>query len=214
MSDYRRSLIPGGTFFFTLVTYQRQRILCSDEIRAGLRDAIRTTQVRMPFTIDAWVLMPDHLHAIWTLPENDDDFSARWSMIKRLVTQQVAHRVAVSGAHGAPYSTHRNVVSGARGAPYKRVGCAVRTTPLSESRKKRREGNLWQRRFWEHLVRDEIDLKRCLDYLHWNPVRHGYVSCIADWPYSSFHRFVSQCLYPEDWGGGEADHLDQSLFGE
>jgi putative transposase len=180
MPNYRRAAVPGGTYFFTLTSYQRRNILCNDEVRIALRDSIRTTQAKHPFTIDAWVLMPDHLHCIWILPPGDDGYSIRWSMIKRLVTQ----RVGFTG--GAPY--------------------------VSASREKRREGHCWQRRFWEHWVRDENDLNRCRNYLHWNPVKHGHVSRVADWPYSTFHRFVREGMYTEDWGGQGID--DGGSFGE
>jgi REP element-mobilizing transposase RayT len=272
MPNYRRAAIPGGTYFFTLVTYRRQKILCHENIRAALRDAINTTRTKLPFTIDAMVLLPDHLHAIWTLPENDHAYSARWSMIKRLVTQRVG---GVVGAHGAPYVMPSAGVAGAHGAPYGNrgdgvvgcavrtditagrddgavgcavrtdintgrgddfvgcaartdinyengggddfVGCAVRTdnshaAPVSQSRKKRREGTIWQRRFWEHRVRDQADLNRCLDYLHWNPVKHEIVSRVADWPYSTFHRYVREGVYAQDWGGQGIDDL--GAFGE
>ena len=108
MPNYRRAAITCGTYFFTLVTYRHQKILCHENIRTALRDAIVTTRTKLPFTIDAMVLMPDHLHAIWTLPENDNAYSVRWSMIKRLVTQRVG---GVHGAFGAvlgvrPYISH------------------------------------------------------------------------------------------------------------
>ena len=213
MPNYRRADIPGGTYFFTLVSYRRQKILCNENIRIALRDAIVTTRTKLPFTIDAWVLMPDHLHTIWTLPENDNAYSVRWSMIKRLVTQRVA---GDDGAHGAPYGLSSDGGNGVID-----VGCAVRTgvdsnahgsCEVSASRLKRREGNIWQRRFWEHQVRDQDDLNRCLDYLHGNPLKHGHVVRVVDWPYSTFHRFVREGLYPEGWGGGEVD--DGSVFGE
>ena len=188
MPKYRRAKLPGGTYFFTLVTYQRRNILLQEEIRAALRYAIRTTQARLPFSIDAWVLLPDHLHAIWVLPRNDGDYSNRWSMIKRLVTQRVVGCCDAVGAHGTPYCT--------------------------ASRVRRQEGGLWQRRFWEHLIRDEIDLNRCRDYLHWNPVKHGHVSRVADWPYSTFHRYVRDGRYQKDWGGGSVNDLDGEIFGE
>ncbi len=196
MPNYRRADVSGGTYFFTLVTHRRQKVLCHDNVRRALRNAIETTRIKLPFTIHAWVLMPDHLHTIWTLPENSDNYSARWSMIKRLVTQSV-------GAHGAPYRNRDG--SGAHGAPYN-------AGPLSASRVKRREGHFWQRRFWEHLVCDQEDLNRCLDYLHWNPVKHGYVSQVADWPYSTFHRFVREGVYPKGWGGQGVD--SDGAFGE
>ena len=251
MPNYRRADIPGATYFFTLVSYRRQKILCNNNIRIALRDAIVNTRTKLPFTIDAWVLMPDHLHVIWTLPENDRAYSVRWSMIKRLVTQRVAgcgdgahgdfgahdapygvSRQGDIGAHGAPYDGHgrsneesaldcrvrhahhhHNHPNQPHGAPYDGVvdvGCAVRTdrfhgAAVSASRLKRREGNIWQRRFWEHRVRDQADLNRCMDYLHWNPVKHGYVERVHDWPYSTFHRFVREGLYTENWGGQGVD---------
>ena len=102
MPNYRRADMTGATYFFTLVSHRRRPILCDDAIRLSLREAITTVQNKHAFDIDAWVLLPDHLHCIWTLPENDHAYSVRWSMIKRLVTQAV-------GAHGAPYDDARQV---------------------------------------------------------------------------------------------------------
>ncbi|WP_020482638.1 transposase [Methylomonas sp. MK1] len=98
MSRYRRSHNPGDTYFFTVVTYRRQAILCDEPVREALRKAIASTRAKRPFTIDAWVLLPDHLHStawmqevgqcmeqlpsIWTLPVDDGDFATRWSVIK------------------------------------------------------------------------------------------------------------------------------------
>jgi putative transposase len=126
----------------------------------------------MPFSIDAMVLLPDHLHCIWTLPEGDADYAMRWNRIKRGVSQRTRERVAAT---------------------------------LSASRLKRGELGLWQRRFWEHQIRDERDFARHVEYIHWNPVKHGYVTRAADWPYSSFHRYVTQGVYPRNWGGGDTD---------
>ena len=193
MPEYRRSFVPGGTYFFTLVTYQRQRILCDDVVRFALREAIDSTRKHYPFTIDSWVLLPDHLHCILTLPEGDKSYSRRWSMIKRLVTQRLG------GAHSAPYGD-RN------------VGCAARTNPVSTSRLKRRESNIWQRRFWEHQIHNEKDLNHYRDYLHWNPVKHALVPQVCAWPYSTFHRFVNEGFYERHWGGSGID--DSSGFGE
>jgi len=184
MPNYRRAIVPGGSFFFTVVSRQRRPVLCHPEIRTALRAAITTVRETHPFTINAWVLLPDHLHCVWTLPDGDADFSVRWAMIKRFVTQRIAG--TGHGAQSAPYG----------GATWL----------------KRHEGGLWQRRFWEHQVRDPTDLNRCLDYLHWNPVKHGYVDRVADWPYSTFHRFVREGRYPGDWGG--KDLVDKGGFGE
>ncbi len=169
MPNYRRAKTQGGTYFFTVVTHQRQPILCNKDFRHALRQAIETTRITQPFDIDAWVLLPDHLHCIWTLPAKDANFSARWSMIKRLVTKQCGKSYFQEQLYNA-------------------------------SRRKRRESTLWQRRFWEHLIRDEDDYQRYMDYLHYNPVKHGTITKLKDWPYSSFHRYVKQGVYVKSWG--------------
>jgi putative transposase len=169
MSQYRRARVPGGTIFFTVVTYKRQTFLCDEDVRLALRDAVDKVRDRYPFNIDAWVLLPDHLHTIWTLPEGDADFSLRWNLIKRFVTRACAEHLK-------------------------------RPEWLSKSKEKHRESTLWQRRFWEHQIRDDRDYAAHMDYLHFNPVKHGYVKRVADWPYSSFHRHVRNDVYPNDWG--------------
>ena len=186
MPSYRRAIVPGGTFFFTVVSWQRRPVLCNPDIRATLRAAITTVRKTHPFTVNAWVLLPDHLHCVWTLPDGDADFAVRWAMIKRFVTR----RIAAPG-------------NGARSAPYG-----------GDSRLKRHEGGLWQRRFWEHCIRDQRDLERCRDYLHWNPVKHGHVTRVVDWPYSTFHRWVNDGVYPVDWGGEVVRQIDGHRFGE
>lgn len=170
MPNYRRYPSASKIYFFTLATYQRQPVLLAPEFRSALRSAITETRRHCPFSIDGWVLLPDHLHCIWTLPDQDVDFSRRWSMIKRLATQKL------------------------RGLSL------VRTAHPTESRSKRREGSIWQRRFWEHQIRDERDLCHHLDYCYWNPVKHGLVQEVRLWPYSTFHRDVRRGLYPESWG--------------
>lgn len=179
MPDYRRARLKGGTYFFTLTALERRPILTDERFRTALRHAILEVKSSMPFENIAWVLLPDHLHTIWQLPENHADYSTRWSAIKRLVTQQC-------GTLAPP--------------------------PTSTSRQLRREGTLWQRRFWEHLIRDENDLERHIDYIHYNPVKHGYVAKVGDWPYSTFHRYVRAGIYPKDWASEETDPTDQ--FGE
>jgi putative transposase len=85
---------------------------------------------------------------------------------------------------------------------------------LTASKRRRGEGTIWQRRYWEHVIRDQEDMHRFTDYLHYNPVKHSHVSTVAEWPYSTFHRFVWHGLYPEDWGGSGSEALDGKLFGE
>ncbi len=171
MVNYRRHALPGGTYFFTLVTHQRHPWLCTDLARQTLRAAILQVKLTLPFTIDAMVLLPDHLHCIWTLPEGDSDYATRWRLIKTYVTKQAGHQLNPDAQ-------------------------------LNNSRIKRREGTLWQRRFWEHWIRDEADYVRHCDYIHYNPVRHRLCQMPLEWEFSSFHRFVKAGIYPADWGGG------------
>ena len=169
MPNYRRAYTAGATYFFTVVTHQRQRFLCDEHVRRALHDGIEWVRESHPFIIDAWVLLPDHIHAVWTLPENDADFGVRWGKIKRYITQQCGERL---------YQSER----------------------ASDGKILRHESTLWQRRFWEHFIRDEVDFERCINYAHYNPVKHGLVKRVVDWEYSTFHRYVKQGVYPENWG--------------
>lgn len=168
MSRYRRDNTPGATWFFTVVTYKRREFLCDEPVRTALRDAINTTRLSWLFRIDAWVLLPDHMHCLWTLPEGDADFSTRWNLIKRRTSKalkDICHRPEWMNA----------------------------------SKKAHRELTFWQRRFWEHRIRDEKDFERHADYIHFNPVKHGLCSRPAEWAYSSLHRYMGQGVYPVDW---------------
>jgi putative transposase len=164
MPNYRRAFLPGGCWFFTATLLECQSSLLVDQIEA-LREAIRRTRERFPFHIDAMTILPDHIHAVRTLPPGDANFSVRrWIKI----------RFARSMPHGERPSRVRE----ARG-----------------------ERGIWQRRFWEHLIRDENDYARHVEYCYINPVKHGYVTKVADWPYSSFHRDVRAGLFPDEWAG-------------
>jgi putative transposase len=140
MPNYRRAFVPGGCWFFTVNLLDRRRRLLTDHIDA-LREATRLTQTRHPFSIDAMVVLPDHIHAVWTLPPSDADFSLRWRLIK------------IGLAKAVPKTELRSAV---------RVG--------------RGERAIWQRRFWEHLIRDDEDYRRHVEYCYINPVKHGLVS--------------------------------------
>jgi len=175
MVNYRRNRIAGGSYFFTVTLNDRQSHTLTDHIGL-LRVAFHETQRSRPFTIDAIVILPEHLHTVWTLPPDDADYSGRWRAIKSRFTR--ALRKA-----GKPVTRHANG-----------------------------EYAVWQRRFWEHTLRCEQDRARYVDYIHYNPVKHGYVRATADWPYSSFHRYVRQGLLQDDWAGG--DELPGSTFGE
>lgn len=183
MPEYRRIKVKGGTYFFTVVTYRRLPVLIKEQVRAALREGIQEVRESLPFIIEAWVLLPDHLHTIWTLPENDDNFASRWGVIKRIVSKRCGSLEGIERS-------------------------------ISDSHGKRGEERIWQRRFWDHLIRDELDLQCHLHYLHWNPVKHGYVKRVIDWPYSTFHRFVAKGVYPSDWGGVNDDETANMNFGE
>ena len=169
MSNFKRYKSPGSTWFFTIVTYQRRSFLCDDRVRIALRDAIRKVQAKYPFSVEAWVLLPDHFHCIWTLPVADSNFQLRIRLLKRFVT------LSCSGF------LHRDSIN-------------------TESRRKRKESTLWQRRYWEHQIRSDNDRKHHMDYIHYNPVKHGYVTSVKDWPFSSFHRDIDAGVYNENWG--------------
>ncbi|MEX2474204.1 transposase [Marinobacter sp.] len=164
MMNYRRNRVPGGTYFFTVVTADRAPILKSPSAVSCLRASFRSVLPRYPFSIDAMVVLPDHIHCVWTLPGEDDDYSLRWRLIKTGFTKRLQRLPGEAGL-------------------------------ISQS--------IWQKRFWEHTVRDDLDFARHVDYIHFNPVKHGYVSRAADWPYSSFHRYVREGMLPVDWAVGE-----------
>ena len=164
MPDYRRAFIPGGTYFFTVNLLQRHNNnLLIREIKL-LRDSVRKVRQRYPFQINAWVVLPEHLHCIWTLPPGESDYSLRWRLIK-------------SGfSRGLPKTERRSKVRLAAG-----------------------ERGIWQRHYWEHVIRDDLDYQNHVDYIHVNPLKHGYVNQVLDWPYSTFHQYVAQGIYSADW---------------
>ena len=168
MADYRRYFVPGGTYFFTLVTQGRAEFLCDDAARAILANVLRECRVRWPFAIVAVVLLPDHLHALWSLPEGDAAYPVRWAWIKKEFTK-------------------RWLASG---------GCEQ---AISDARRARGRRGVWQPRFWEHTIRDEDDFEDHFHYIHYNPVKHGWVQFPYQWPYSSFHRWVHAGVYTSDW---------------
>lgn len=166
MPNYRRAFVPGGTWFFTVNLLQRHHNdLLLREVDL-LRDCVRRVRARYPFHIDAWVVLPEHMHCIWTLPPGDCDFSLRWRLIKSGFSRTL------------PATERRSAVRMVAG-----------------------ERGIWQRHFWEHLIRDDDDYRRHVDYVHVNPLKHGHVTRVGDWPYSSFHRYVAAGIYPLDWGG-------------
>jgi putative transposase len=165
MPNYRRAFVAGGCWFFTVNLLDRRSRMLTDEIEA-LREAVRATRGRYPFHIDAMVVLPDHLHAVWTLPPGDADFPMRWRLIKARFVKTL------------PQQERLDAVRRARG-----------------------ERGIWQRRFWEHLIRNDADYARHVEYCYINPVKHGLATSVRDWPHSSFHRDVRAGIFPEDWAG-------------
>lgn len=153
---YRRTYVDGGTYFFTVNLENRQSTVLVDHI-ALLRDAVAAVKSKHPFNIDAAVVMPEHLHMIWTLPVNESDFSTRWRLIKRQFSDKVPSDAASSD-------------------------------------------RIWQARFWEHQIRNSADLENHINYIHYNPVKHGYVNRPSNWEYSSIHKYIRADILPVDWG--------------
>ena len=172
MPNYRRNRVAGGTYFFTVNLLDRNSSLLVAEIEK-LRAAVRGVRARLPFHIDAWVVLPDHMHCLWTLPEGDADFSGRWRAIK------------IGFSKSLPNNEPRSLVRLSRG-----------------------ERGVWQRRYWEHTIRDDRDYAVHMDYIHFNPVKHALVEDPAQWPLSSFRRCVARGLYPPGWLGGGAELAD------
>jgi len=160
MPNYRRLYVPGGTYFFTVnLRDRRQKLLTReiDALRAAWRDVLR----RHPFETIAAVVLPDHLHFLWRLPESDHDFSTRIRLVKAGFTRRLGSGVKSEGRKG--------------------------------------ERNVWQRRFWEHAIRDADDLKKHVNYIHFNPVKHQYVTDPDDWPHSTWHDWKKD--YGKAWNG-------------
>ena len=152
MVEYRRNRVPGGTYFFKVTLQDRGASLLTTHASL-LGEIMRNVRLRHPFETMAIVILPDHLHAIWRLPEGDSDYSTRWNLIKSAFTRRLS-------AAGAKLPARAN-----------------------------RQRELWARRFWEHTIRNDEDLRQHVDYVHGNPLKHGLVERMEDWPWSSYHRF-------------------------
>ena len=162
--QYRRTKQKGGTYFFTVNLADRKSNLLTEHID-HLRQTMKQIKQQHPFHIDAMVVLPDHLHTIWTLPPGDEDYPKRWMLVK------------AGFSRGIPKTEYRRkslVTKGERG--------------------------IWQRRYWEHLIRDEQDYEKHIDYIHYNPVKHGYVQKAADWKHSSIHRYIENGMIDRNWG--------------
>jgi putative transposase len=168
MVQYRRNFVPGASYFFTVALLNRTSSLLIDHISI-LRNAFHAVQAQRPITLNAEVILPDHLHSLWTLPIGEGDYPSRWRALETRFSRQI---------------------------PSGEWRCA------SRARKGKRE--IWRRQYREHTVRVERDKTRHADYIPFNPIQHGHVSHVVQWPYFPFHRFARQGIYPIDRGGGEA----------
>jgi len=165
MSNYRRARVSGASYFFSVnIAHRGGRMLVEriDDLRA----AFSATMSERPFICDAIVVLPDHLHAVWTLPQGDADYSTRWRMIKGRFSHAVEGNV-----------------------------------PCRASLAGKRERGIWQRRFWEHCIRDAADYRNHVEYCWGNPVKHGFVDRAVDWPFSSIHREISRGMVTSQWHG-------------
>jgi putative transposase len=185
MPNYKRARF-GSTYFFTVVTHERRKILCLEPCREILRDVMNQTRDAHPFTTETMVLLPEHLHCIWKLPDGDTNYSMRWGLIKKEFTKRA-----------------RDV-----------VGKMVGTAHPTASRIKHGEGTMWQRRFWEHQIRDQEDFNAHVEYIHYNPVKHGLVKAPKDWEYSSFSRYVKEGIYDREWGAGGDITFNEAIGNE
>jgi len=174
--QYRRAHTEGGCYFFTVNLVNHKWKLLAKHIDE-LRDVMRKVKKNHPFQIDAMVVLPDHLHVLWTLPEGDADYSTRWTLIK-------------SGF--------------SRLMPKDEYKCKSRIT--------KGERGIWQRRYWEHLIKDEEDYNNHINYIHYNPVKHGYVDYAVEWKYSSIHRYIKNGMIDRKWG--VKDELFDAKYGE
>ncbi|MEM7710138.1 MAG: transposase [Pseudomonadota bacterium] len=163
MSNYRRLRVPGASYFFTVNLARRGDDLLTrrvDLLRAAYAETVRT----MPVRCDAMVVLPDHLHAVWTLPPGDVAYSERWRQMKHRFSRALADE-----------------------------------RPRSASKMRKRERGIWQRRFWEHTIRDEADWVAHVRYVWMNPVKHGFVARASDWTFSSIHGAIREGRVGEDW---------------
>lgn len=172
---YRRVTIQGASYFFTVVTHERQPLFRDPQSVQLLANAIAKIRDRHPFAIEAQVVLPDHLHAIWTLPDGDANYATRWRLIKEAFTRAYCKR--------------------------------FESPPRTETARTRGEQTVWQRRFWEHTIRDEHDFVEHVDYIHYNPVRHGLVAAPRDWLHSTFGQWVDRGVYDPTWDSGEMPEL-------
>ena len=186
MPNYLRIRSKGAAVFFTVALAQRGCDLLLREVDR-LRAAVRATMAGRPLGVEAWVVLPDHMHALWQMPVGDGDYSGRWAAIKA--------RFSIS-------------MGRAGFTPPLPVG--RRNGGVNPALRRKGEVGLWQPRFWEHHIRDQADFDMHVRYCWGDPVKHGLVGRAVDWPYSSIHRDVRLGRVEPEWVGG----VMEGEFGE
>ena len=179
---YRRVVQAGATYFFTLVAHERARLFADASNVDRWRAAVAKVQRKRPFVIEAEVILPDHLHVLWTMPDGDADYATRIRLVKTEFTKSLP----LNDWPAAP----------------------------SKSRAHKGEREVWQRRYWEHTIRNERDFQVRLDYIHYNPVKHALVDRAADWPHSTFQAWAAKGVYEQWWGGDDMPPLPDWAFAE
>ena len=164
MPDYRRPAVTGATIFFTVALADRGADTLTRHI-AALREAIRVTRAERWFGVEAWVMLPDHMHCVWVMPEGDRDYPTRMGAIKARFSMAMRR---------------------AGFTPPEPVG--RKNGGVNPALRRKGEVGLWQPRYWEHHCRDEADVAAHVRYCWWNPVKHGFVERPEDWAWSSVHR--------------------------
>ncbi len=182
MRSFRRLRLAGESYFFTVVTFERRPLFANASAITAFRDAQAQVASKHPFVIEAEAILPDHIHSVWSLPEDDAEYATRWMLIKSGTSRRLAQ--------------------------------TVNLPPVSESRRRKREVAVWQRRYWEHVIRDEKDFVRHVDYIHYNPVKHGLVENPEDWPYSTYQLFYDAGEYSSGWVSQYASISDAGIGGE
>ena len=183
MPKYRRVIIKGGTYFITLVTFNRLNVFSIPDNRDLFIKSILHVKKYHPFHLQAYCILPDHIHLLIRLPEDEDNISLRISEIKKRFSKLYSKSFGPSQAK------------------------IDRLVPLGRS-------GFWQQRFWEHTIRNEEDLHRHIDYIHYNPVKHGLVNQVRGWPSSSFFDYVKAGNYDIDWGEAYHGDNEKHTYGE
>lgn len=173
MPNYRRLFIENSCVFITIVTYDRKPFLL-DNIGL-LRESFREVRQKYSFDILACVILPEHIHLILK-PESIKSYPK----IIRALKYNFSKKINEGTMAIVPYFEDS-----------RRAGLLSR------------QNRIWQRRYYEHTIRDEDDLNKHLDYIHYNPVKHGIVPNVKDWGFSSFQKFVKMGNYEFDWGSSQ-----------